>query len=76
LGNNPERIQTMKDLFVLGLVLVACGIASISVGHLYDLSALVTVGVYTGVLWGAALVMHIIDWFKWNKIRIEKHSPY
>lgn len=68
----------MKDLFLLGMVLTACGVVSITLGHFFDLDSLSIVMVYTTILWGTAAVMNVIDWFKWNKIvvKTEKYDPY
>ena len=68
----------MKDLFLLGMVLTACGVVSVTLGHLFDLDSLSVVMVYTSILWGTAAIMNMIDWLKWNKIvvKTEKYDPY
>jgi hypothetical protein len=64
----------MKDLFLLGMVLTACGVVSITLGHFFSLDSLSVVMVYASILWGTAAIMNMIDWLKWNKIVVKTES--
>ena len=66
----------MLDLLKFAGVIVAAAAVSLVLSWYFNLGDVWGVVIMAGILINTATIAEVLDWFRWNKIRIVRYDSY
>lgn len=66
----------MLDLLKFSSVIVAAAAVSLVMSFCFNLGDMWGVVIMAGILINTALLTEVVEWFRWNRIKVVKHDPY
>jgi len=66
----------MFDLLRFAGVIVAAAAASLALSWYFNLNDMWGIVIMGGILINTATIAEVLDWFRWNKIKVVKYDSY